>query len=228
MSTVLITGANRGIGLGLVKAYLNRDWKVIATCRNPQNAKQLQALSKSDDLTVIGLSVDEPECIEKVAVELKETCIDLLINNAGVGGGTSQSLSEVDVENWLQVLKVNTVSPLLVTRAFLPNLRLSRAGQVMVVSSQLGAISYNNIGLYPYESSKAAVNKVVRGLSIDLKPEGISVCALHPGWVKTDMGGPNAEITVDEAVSGLVNTIEQLNLSKTGTFWQWDGSEHPW
>ena len=228
MKTVFITGSNRGIGLGLVEHYLKLGDKVIAACRNPETATELQSLSESGDLMIVKMDVGDQNSIEEAATLLKNVEIDLLINNAGIGGGQQQSLNEVDEANWMQVLRINTMSPLFVTRAFVPNLARSRQAKVMVLSSQLGAISYNNIGLYAYESSKAAVNKVVRGMALDLKSQGICVCALHPGWVKTEMGGPNAAISVEVSVVGLINTIDSLNLHKTGTFWQWDGSEHPW
>ncbi len=223
-----ITGCNRGIGLGLVEHYLKSGDAVIAFCRNRDTASELTALQSLGQLHILTMDVNDNASIQAAVSQIENHPVDLLINNAGVGGGQQQSLEDIDPQQWLQVLQTNTLSPLFVTRALLPNLGLSQNPKVMIISSQLGAISYNNIGLYAYESSKAAVNKVVRGLAIDLKEQGITVCALHPGWVKTDMGGPNAEISVEVSVIGLANTIDNLNLSQTGSFWQWDGEEHPW
>lgn len=230
MKTICITGSNRGIGLGLVKYYLQSGDKVIAMCRNPVRATELKALSSSGNLSVIGMDIGDKQSIQQAVNQIGDCAIDVLINNAGVGGdgGQSQSLEQINEDDWLQVLRINTLAPFFVTRALLPSLRQSPAAKVMMLSSQLSVVSYNNIGLYAYESSKTALNKVVRGLSVDLEPEGICVCALDPGWVKTDMGGPNAEITVEQATNGLAKIIDGLDLSKTGTFWQWNGKEQSW
>lgn len=228
MASVCITGGNRGIGLGLVKFYLQAGDSVIALCREPEKADELNALHSFGDLNLIALDVNDQASIQNAANQLGDRAIDILINNAGVGGGQQQSFFDIEPEQWLEVLRTNTLSPLFVTRALLPNLKRSRNPKVLMMSSQLGAISYNNIGLFAYESSKAALNKVVRGMAIELKADGIPVFALHPGWVKTDMGGPDAEIGVDVSVKGLANIIDNVNLSQTGTFWQWDGTEHPW
>lgn len=228
MTTVLITGANRGIGLGLVEQYLDKGAAVIATARQVKSADALSKLQSRGNLKILPLDVGSSDSIEQLAASLEGQCVDIVINNAGIGGGHSQSLHDIDVDSWLQVLHINTLSPLLLTRALLPNLKLSNNPKVMMMSSQLGAISYPNIGRYAYESSKAALNKVVKGMAEDLRQDHICVSALHPGWVKTDMGGPDAAITVETAAAGLVNTIEGLDMSETGSFWQWNGSRHDW
>ena len=227
MTKVLITGANRGIGLGLTQRYLEQGAEVIAACRDP-SASALKNLSHANKLTTMMLDVTDSQAIHQMTAELEGQAIDILINHAGGGGGDQQSLQVIEAEGWLEVLRVNTISPLLVTRAVLPNLRQAKQPKVFVISSQLGAISYPNIGLYAYESSKAAVNKVVVGMAGDLQEEGIAVFAIHPGWVKTDMGGPDAMITVEESTAGLLQVFNTLSLAKTGSFWQWDGSKHAW
>lgn len=227
MATVMITGANRGIGLGLVTQYLQQGFDVIAACRDP-NASSLQEITGAEHLRVVAMDVGDKQSIAAAAKQLQGQAIDLLINNAGIGGGKQQGLRDIDEDAWLRVLRINTLAPLFVTRAMLPNLSLAKAPKVMVISSQLGAISYPNISLYAYESSKAAVNKVVKGMAADLKEQGIAVFAIHPGWVKTDMGSANAAITVAQSTSGLVNTFGKLSLQNTGTFWQWNGTEHAW
>jgi NAD(P)-dependent dehydrogenase (short-subunit alcohol dehydrogenase family) len=228
MATVLITGANRGIGLGLAKQYVGIGDKVIAACRNPDMADALQRLSAAGDIKVVSLDVGDNQSVADLAHILAGQPIDVLINNAGVGGGQQQSLLELDEEQWLHVFRINTMAPVFVTRALLPNLVLAAKPKVMIISSQLGAISYPNIGVYAYESSKAAINKVVRGMAQDFKEKNIAVFAIHPGWVKTDMGGANAAITVDESTAGLVDTFAGLSMANTGTFWQWDGTQHEW
>ena len=226
MATVMITGASRGIGLGLVQEYLARGDQVIAACRNP-SVDSLKSID-SDRLRTVAIDVSDNLSIEQAAASLGDVPIDILVNNAGVGGGQQQSLHTIEPEAWLQVLRINTLSPLFVTRAMLPGLKRATNAKVMVISSQLGAISYPSIRLYAYESSKAAVNKVVKGLAADLHDIGVGVFAIHPGWVKTDMGGPNAAISVKECTTGLVATFDKLTLANSGSFWQWNGTEHAW
>jgi len=227
MALIMITGANRGIGLGLVQQYLAKGDQVVAACRDPA-ASALQKLRTNPNVQIITLDVGDQQSIADAANSLGGQTIDLLINNAGIGGGDEQSLHTIDPDQWLHVLRINALSPLLVTRALLPNLSLAEAPKVMMISSQLGAISYPNISLYAYESSKAALNKVVRGMAHDLRDRGIAVFAIHPGWVKTDMGGPNAAISVEESARGLVSTFDKLTIENSGSFWQWNGTEHAW
>lgn len=225
---VVITGANRGIGLGLVGRYLRAGDSVIAGCRDPDAAHELKALSASGDLGIKSLDIGSAHSIHQFAESLSGQPVDVLINNAGVGGGTEQSFMEINEADWLEVLRINTLAPMFVTRALLDNVRRGKLKKVMMMSSQLGAISYPSIGYYAYETAKAALNKAVRALAQDLEKDGICVCALHPGWVKTDMGGPGAPLDVESATTGLVSTIAKLDLKESGGFWQWNGKPHDW
>ena len=152
----------------------------------------------------------------------------MLINNAGIGGG-GVTINDLDYENWLNVLLVNTLSPMRVSGTFLPNVAASKLKKIVTVSSGAGSIAVNTSrGSYAYNSSKAAVNSVMRRLSADLQEQGIAVAVLTPGWVKTDMGGPDADISATESISGMRKVIEKLTLENTGRFFNYDGAKVPW
>lgn len=231
MQTVLISGANRGIGLELTKSFsTSKHWQVVACCRDLQSAKALLDVADQSDgrVEVHQLDVTNDESIVELARTLNQRCIDVLLNNAGIMGGDRQSATDMDYQAWRQTFEVNTMAPLRMVQAFLPNLRLSNAPRVLTVSSQMGALSRKRGGNYAYRSSKAAVNKVMQGLAIDLAEDGIIVSMVHPGWVKTDMGGPQADITPQESAKGIFNVAQSLTQADSGRFLQWNGEEHPW
>ena len=159
---------------------------------------------------------------------IKDRPIDILINNAGVGS-SNQDFQAVSLNPWLEVLKVNLIAPLMITQAIIKNVKISSAKKIYFLSSQLGSIEDNKSGgMYIYRSSKTGLNQVAKSLSIDLKAYGITVVALHPGWVKTDMGGPNAPVSIDKSVEGMIRVIDTTDIKDTGKFLNYDGRELPW
>lgn len=238
MNTVLITGANRGIGLGLVKAYLQAGWQVIASCRSPEQALDLAQLAENTGNrlrmeSLIG-SREEGGIVRSRVAELNKTCIDLLINNAGVftdkqSDGSLTPLGELDSESLLGSFEINAMTPLLLTQALLPALEKGKLRTVINISSTLGSIGRNQEGgMYAYRASKAALNAITKSLSIDLKRKGFVVVSIHPGWVRTDMGGKNAEISVEESARNLCNVIAGLTANDTGAFLTYSGNKLEW
>jgi len=228
MHTVFITGAKRGIGFEFTKQYAEDGWKVLACCRDPANAPELLALAqKNSNIQVVTLDVMNFKQIEQVADTLQHTPIDVLINNAGIY--PESRFGDVDMEEWSTAFKINSMAPLKLAEAFQANLAKSELKKLATLSSKMGSIEDNTSGgSYIYRSTKTAVNMVMKSLSIDLATTGISVVTLHPGWVLTDMGGPNALINVKTSVSGLRNVIDKLSLVNTGKFIAYDGKEIAW
>lgn len=225
---VFITGANRGIGLEFVRQYAEAGWKVIACCRDIKQATSLQTLvNQYPDVRPYNLDVADFNAIEVLASELKDVKIDVLINNAGVY--PHSDLDHADPEQWLHAFKVNSMAPFKMASAFKPNLAASRLKKLVTLSSKMGSLDDNTSGgSYIYRTSKVAANMVMKSLAIDLKPYGIAVAALHPGWVQTEMGGPAALIDTRASVSGLRKVIEDLNLDNSGKFIAYDGKVINW
>ncbi len=227
MHTIMITGANRGIGLEFARQYASDGWRVIATCRNPAGAGDLAAIE--GEIEVYGLDVADGSQVESLVKELKGTAVDVLVNNAGIGGAGNVDINDLDYEEWLKVFRVNTLAPIRVSVAFLPNVAAGKLKRIVTVSSGAGSLTMNvSVGTYAYNSSKTAVNAVMKRLSTDLQEQGITVAVLSPGWVKTDMGGPDAVISPTESISGMREVIEKLTLESTGRFINYDGAEIPW
>lgn len=224
MSTVFITGAGRGIGLALAETYAAAGWRVLAGVRDPAKAAALKAATGE----VYPLDVQDAASVAALGEAVKGVAIDLLINNAGVLGPRPQSALDVDLDAFMEVLAVNTVGPLRVTRALLPNLRLAKNAKIAVISSRMGAMSNPSTTSVAYRTSKAGVNKIVQVLAADLRPEGIAVATLHPGWVRTDMGGAGADIEVSESVAGIKAVLDGLSMATTGQFWNYDGTKMAW
>lgn len=234
MANIIITGANRGIGLALVKTYLLGGDRVFALCRQPQQADQLNELAASagGQLTVHTVDMADADSITTFAGSLKDTPVDVLLNVAGIVGGRTDSLlktpfSEADFDDWRTAFEVMTIGPFRLTQAVLPNLIAAR-GKVMTVSSQIAASTWPRGGLYAYGATKAAVNRLMRSLAFDLRDKGVTVALVHPGWVQTDMGGANAEITPQESAAGIKQVLDGLTLEDTGKFFKWNGEEHAW
>lgn len=234
MANIIITGANRGIGLALVKTYLLGGDRVFALCRQPQQADQLNELAASagGQLTVHTVDMADADSITTFAGSLKDTPVDVLLNVAGIVGGRTDSLlkapfSEADFDDWRTAFEVMTIGPFRLTQAVLPNLIAAR-GKVMTVSSQIAASTWPRGGLYAYGATKAAVNRLMRSLAFDLRDKGVTVALVHPGWVQTDMGGANAEITPQESAAGIKQVLDGLTLEDTGKFFKWNGEEHVW
>ena len=229
-STILITGANRGIGLTLAERFAADGWQVLACCREPSAASALQAVQESHDgLEIHALDVTDYARMKGLAAELAGRPIDILLSNAGIYGPRGLAFGEVEPEAWLEVLEVNTVAPLMLTQAFVEQVAASQQKLVAMISSKMGSIADNGSGgSYIYRTSKTALNQVVKSLSIDLAGLGISVITLHPGWVRTDMGGSNAEISTAECVDGLKAILQSAGAAQSGQFIEYDGSLIPW
>lgn len=228
MANVVITGANRGIGLALTRQYAAAGDTVLALCRSPDNAAELKQLAGETDgrVRVGAIDLSDATSIEKAA-KLVDGAVDILINNAGIVGGSRQSLDDIDYDAWMDAFNVMAIGPFRVVKAFLPALEKAQGAKVMSLSSQLAASTWPYGGYYIYGSAKAAGNRIMQILAIDLKDRGISVGYIHPGYVQTDMGGPEAEITPTESASGIRNVIAGLNPENSGRFFKWTGDLHP-
>lgn len=229
-STILITGANRGIGLEFVRRFAADDWQVIACCRDPAAAGELQALAQTTSgIEIQALDVTDYPRMQALAAELAGRPIDILLSNAGIYGPKGVAFGDVDPRSWREVLEVNTIAPLMLAQAFVDSVAASERKLIAVISSKVGSIADNGSGgSYAYRSSKSAVNQVVKSLSIDLADRGISTISLHPGWVLTDMGGPNAEIDTVESVSGLAGILQAAGPAQNGHFIEYNGDPIPW
>ncbi|MFV8781915.1 SDR family oxidoreductase [Microbulbifer sp. SA54] len=228
--TIFITGCSRGIGLELTRQFSAAGWDVIATCRNPAAAWALADLANEfGNIEVHALDVTDYRQMADLARQLDGRPLDILCSNAGYYGPKGVAFGHVDIEEWRKVLEVNTISPYKLVETFMPNLLAGNNKVVGVLSSKVGSIADNSSGGgYIYRSSKTAVNQVVKSLSVDLAGQGITVLALHPGWARTEMGGPNALIPVEESVAGLKNLLLQATQESSGHFYNYDGSEIPW
>ncbi len=229
MPVVLVTGANRGIGLEFVRQYLADGWRVIACCREPLNASSLIMLAATSGgrLSIRELDVTDFGQIERLAEALGDEAIDILINNAGFY--PHGSFGDTDYEDWALAFRINAMAPLKMAESFVAQVGRSRLRKIVTLSSKMGSIADNGSGgSYPYRASKVAANMVMKSLAIDLKPLGIAVTTLHPGWVLTDMGGPNALITPEQSVRGMRRVIDELDLEHAGRFVAYDGQAIPW
>lgn len=228
---ILVTGANRGLGFTFVTRYLERGDSVIAVCRAPQQAEGLHRLAQQypDRLQILQADVADPGDLARLGSALANQAVDVMICNAGVYGPRAAGFGAVESEPWHQVLTVNTIAPLLLTQELMPALRRGQGRTLVYITSKMGSIAENNSGgSYIYRSSKAALNAVVRSLAMDLSPEGFTAVVLHPGWVLTDMGGPNALITADTSVAGMMAVVDGLDPAATGRFFNYDGTEIAW
>ncbi len=231
MKTVLITGANRGIGLEHARAFVARGIRVLATARVPGEANDLQqlAVSHTNLVTVLPYDAANPLAPDQLKAALGGTPIDLLLANAGAMGGANQSFGSVDVEDVVQLVRVNSLAPLKLVEALADNVAASDKRLVAVQSSQMGSIADNSSsGYYAYRISKAALNMVAKQLSNDLGARKVTVVALHPGWVKTRMGGQGAPLSVQQSVAGQQRLFDRLGLADSGRFFNFDGKELAW
>jgi NAD(P)-dependent dehydrogenase (short-subunit alcohol dehydrogenase family) len=230
MKTTLITGANRGIGLEFSRQYAADGWRVFACTRRPQKSNALNTLATEypGQITVHALDVADRSQIEELARSLTTESIDLLLNNAGIYTSCHKD-DDIDQEAWMHAFLVNAIAPLNMAQIFSPQIARGSQKTIVTISSKMGSIADNSGGgSYIYRSSKAALNMVMKSLAIDLKSAGVTVVVLHPGWVKTDMGGPNALISAAQSVSGMRNVIHHLSLPDSGRFIAYDGQTVPW
>lgn len=220
MARILVTGGNRGIGLELVRQFMERGDDVIAMCRS-SNAD----LDATGARIIDGVDVSDDAGVARLAAALEGETIDVLVNNAGIL--RSDSLDSVDFDTMLEQYRVNTIGPLRVTRALLGN--LESGAKVGIVTSRVGSIEDNSSGNnYGYRCSKTAANMVGMNLHHDLSPRGIAVMLLHPGYVATDMTSGSGYVTPVESAAGLIKRMDELSLETSGTFWHAEGYELPW
>ncbi len=232
---VLITGANRGIGLEFTRQYAERGWRVIATARKPGEAAELNALAaKSGGRVVVEpLDVLDHAAVDALAAKYADQPIDILINNAGISGGAqNQMFTKFDYAVFDRVLETNTIGPMKVTEAFYRNVERSDQKKIVTVSSTEGSITETNSArLYFYRASKAAVNMAMKNLALQVKRRGVSVCLVNPGPTDTDLmaGLPKSMLRpVETAVSDMMRQIDGLTIENTGSFWDYDGRVVPW
>jgi len=231
MATVLITGANRGLGLEFCRQYAENGWKVLACCRHPEQASDLQDLAaRHPRLSLHRLDLSRFEDIDTLARELTAEPIDVLLNNAGVYGDAAHNrFGAMDYAQWTQVLRIDALAPVKMAEAFLPHVKGSSRRLIVAVTSLMGSIGDNTSGgSILYRSAKAALNAAMKSLSIDLREQGIGVLILHPGWVRTDMGGPNAPTAPEESIGGMRKIIEGFTPRDSGRFLNFRGEELPW
>jgi NAD(P)-dependent dehydrogenase (short-subunit alcohol dehydrogenase family) len=226
--TILITGANRGIGLEYVKQYAEEGHAVYATVRNPASADALQALADEySNIDVLALDCGDISAIDALADQLSNLTIDILISNAGTY--PESRFGATDAQAWLHAFQVNTLSTYYLAEAFLPHMQRSDQAKLIAMTSKMGSMTDNTSGSeYIYRSSKTALNMVVKSLSLDLRKFNILVASLHPGWVRTDMGGPNGLIDTETSVAGLRKVIAELTVAQSGEFIAYDGKTIPW
>jgi len=233
MQTILITGANRGIGLELTRQLLKDDTRIFATCRRPEGADALNDLARkhADRVTVLQLDVNNEDSIHAAveAVAAKVDALDLLINNAGIGGDDhSRIMGQLTAAEVNHVISTNAVAPLILTQACRDLLKNGDNPRVVMISSGLGSLQRTGGTSYAYRMSKAAMNMAARVLAFDSAMTGITTVTMNPGWVQTDMGGPSASLKPEESGSALRALINRLRPADNGKFFQYDGSELLW
>ncbi len=240
MPSVLITGANRGLGLEFVRQYAGDGWRVWACCRRPAEAEALAAVAREagqreavapagSGVTVHALEVDRQASVDALAAELGEVAIDVLINCAGIYFRPESSYRSVNFDDWERAFRVNTLGPMRVTQALVECVARGERKAVVMITSDMGSIGGNRQGYaYEYRTSKAALNALTRNLDIELRPRGMTVVALHPGWVKTDMGGPQAPLGVVESVAGMRRVIGTLSSEHAGRCYDYQGDRMEW
>jgi NAD(P)-dependent dehydrogenase (short-subunit alcohol dehydrogenase family) len=231
VNTVLVSGANRGLGLEFVRQYAADGWQVYAACRAPNDAKELQELAAASGgrMHLLAFDVTDTTSVRGAAGALGGEAIDILVNNAGVGGPRNEQLGRLDYAAWERVLDVNTLGPMRVTEAFVDNVAKSREKKVVTITSGMGSIADNTSGgSYAYRTSKAAVNMAVKSLSLDLAPRGIVCIVMSPGWVRTDMGGPRGTLSPAESIHAMRGVIAGLKPGDTGKFFNYNGKSYPW
>lgn len=231
MTTVLITGANRGLGLEFCRQYAAAGWEVLACCRKPESALELQALAGHfDGIEIFALDVADFNRIDALSGELTDRSIDVLLNNAGIYGDSREhGFGNLDYGAWAETLRVNLQAPVKMTEAFLAQVSRSDRKLVVAISSLMGSIADNGSGgSLLYRSSKAGLNAAMKSLALTLETRAIGVLIFHPGWVKTDMGGANALIEAGESIAGMRDIIERFTLQQSGSFIKYDGTPLPW
>lgn len=234
MRTILITGANRGIGLEFVKQYSENNWRVLACCCQVSDLLNVLANDPNRNIQIFQLNVIDNHNITQLADVLANESIDIFLNNAGILGTSGTRFGDaefgaVNIGSWIEAFKTNTIAPVMLAQCFVEHIASSQKKIIANMSSNMASIKLcDQGGEYVYRSSKAALNMVTKSMAIDLKSRGIIVVALHPGWVKTDTGGPHAKIEPQESVKGLRSILDSVSLTQSGSFIAYNGHELPW
>ncbi len=229
MPTVLVAGASRGIGLEFVRQYASDGWRVVAGCRRPDEASELQALTSEGRIEVHALDVASDSSVATFKEAVGDELLDLLICSAGAPGGGRQALGDIDFAEMARTLEVNMTGPLRVVQAFTPNLSKAPGAKLIAITSGMGSIqNTTSTEMMIYRISKAGLNEAWRCVAIELQPKGITATVIHPGWVATAMGGENAPVSPKQSVNGMRDVIAGLRPDDTGTFRTFDGGTLPW
>ena len=225
MSNILIIGANRGLGLEFAKQYSNKNHNVFATTRNKSVSLELNEIKNSN---IFELDLNSDESLNKFVNEIAPLKIDILIHNAGIFRD-EQLDQDLDINAWMNEMRINAVIPIILARKLKANIQMAKDKKIVFISSQMGSIDDNYSGrFYFYRSSKSALNSAAKSLSIDWKEDGISILILHPGWVKTDMGGNNAKLEISDSISQMIKVIDDMTLSNSGSFVNYAGKKLEW
>ena len=224
MTTIMITGASRGLGLEFARQFYSKECRVIATCRNPKNANELNAIG---DIDIHSLDVTDDKSVANLADKLRGENIDILINNAGVIG-QREGFGRLDYDIWAETMDTNVFGPMRVAEAFRDNVMNSEKKQMIFITSRMGSITEAVPNAYVYRSSKAALNMAVKCLSAELAEQGLIAVLFHPGHVQTDMGGQAAPVTPQKSIEGMKNQIVALTHDDNGRFLSYDGRQIPW
>ena len=224
MTTIMITGASRGLGLEFARQFYNEECRVIATCRSPKDANELNAIG---DIDVHALDVTDDKSVTTLADKLRGENIDILINNAGVIG-QRDGFGRLDYDIWAETMDTNVFGPMRVAEAFRDNVMNSEKKQMIFITSRMGSITEAVPNAYVYRSSKAALNMAVKCLSVELEQQGLIAVLFHPGHVQTDMGGQAAPVTPQKSIEGMKNQIVALTHDDNGRFLSYDGHQIPW
>ncbi len=224
MTTIMITGASRGLGLEFARQFYNEEYRVIATCRNPKNANELHTIG---DIDIHSLDVTDDKSVSNLADKLRGENIDILINNAGVIG-QRDGFGRLNYDIWAETMDTNVFGPMRVAEAFRDNVMNSEKKQMIFITSRMGSIAEAVPNAYVYRSSKAALNMAVKCLSAELGEQGLIAVLFHPGHVQTDMGGQAAPVTPHKSIEGMKNQIVALTCDDNGRFLSYDGHQIPW
>jgi NAD(P)-dependent dehydrogenase (short-subunit alcohol dehydrogenase family) len=233
MSTILITGANRGLGLEFARQYATHGWEVIATARNPEKSEELQKLAKKGSVFPQALNVSSGESVQALVKNLSGKPIDLLVLNSAIYTRDGNEIGKINYEGWRESFETNVLGAVRVAEALLDNVAASERKQIVAISTGMGSLGAlgTTMGFgaaYQYRTSKAALNMAMLILAKDLEPRGIGVVIFSPGWVQTDMGGANASLTPAQSIGGMRKALEGNPMDLTGKFLSYDGSAWPW
>lgn len=233
MPTVLVTGSSRGLGLEFVKQYAADGWSVIATCRDPSKATLLNEASAvaPGRVTIERMDVTDFSQVDALAAKYAGKPIDVLINNAGIArANRRQAFGNLDFDDWMTVFRTNTQAPAKVAQSFLENVAASDKKIIAAISSTVGSLGEAEYPVYPYATSKAALNKTVQLMSVQLRPRAVIVLALCPGHAKTDMGNmaPGAAVEPNDSIAGMRRVIGAASLATSGTFTRYNGQKIAW